>query len=109
MNLSVPNSATTSESNPAISTYSILLLSGVLFGMCISDNMTQEVKTWMVLAGTLGLVAYLVGHRAAQAQAQAQQRIATMQVEERLDRHSHLDLRAEDLRLDQPEASSTRG
>ena len=102
MNLSVPNSVTASESNPAISTYTILLLSGMLFGMCISGNMPQEVKSWMVLAGTLGLVAYLVGHRAAEAQAQAQQRIATMQVEERLDRHSSFDLRAEDLRLDQP-------
>ena len=106
MNLSVPNSATTSESKPAFTTYSILLLSGMLFGMCISGNMTQEVKSWMVLAGTLGLVAYLVGFRAAQAQAQAHQRMATMQVEERLDRHSHFDLRAEDLRLDQVNAAT---
>lgn len=45
MNLSVPNPATTSASHTAISTYSILLLSGMLFGMCISGNMTQEVKT----------------------------------------------------------------
>lgn len=105
MNLSVLNSATTSESSPAIGAYSIVLFSGMLFGMCISGNRTQEVKTWMVLAGLLGLLAYLVGHRAAQAQ--AQQRIATMQVEERLDRRSDFDQRPEDMCLDQVNSAAT--
>ena len=106
MNLSASNPATKSDPHPAISTHSILLLSGMLFGICVSGNVPQDVKSWVVLAGTLGLVAYLVTSLAAHKQEQSQQRLATMQVEERLDRHSHFDVRGEDLRLDQPSGST---
>lgn len=106
MNLPLPKPAATSESHPVISTYSILLLSGMLFGICVSGTVPSDIKTWVVVSGTLGLVAYLVMSFAAYKQKQAQLRLATMQVEERLDRHSHFDLRAEDLRLDQPSAAT---
>ena len=102
MSLPLTKPATTSVSNPVISTYSILLLSGMLFGICISGSVDPNVKTWVIASGTLGLVAYLVMSFTAYKQKQSQLRLATMQVEERLDRHSHFDLRAEDLRLDQP-------
>lgn len=106
MNLPVSKPATATESNPVISTYSILLLSGMLFGICVSGSVPSDVKSWVTLSGTLGLVAYLVVSLASYKQKQAQLRLAAMQVEERLDRHSHFDLRAEDLRLDQPNAAT---
>lgn len=106
MNLPVAQPVATTGSRPVISTYSILLLSGMLFGMVISGSFPTEFKAWVTLAGTLGLVAYVVVSLAAHKQKQTQLRLATMQVEERLERHSHFDLRAEDLRLDQPNAET---
>ena len=98
MNLPVPKPATASTSPALVSNDTILLLAGALFGMCVSGNLPPEVKTWFVFAGTSGLVAYLGLRVVARAKQQAQQRIAVMQVEERLDRHSHLDLHVEDPR-----------
>lgn len=106
MNLPVPQSASAPESRPVISTYSILLLSGMLFGICVSSSVSSDVKSWVILSGTLGLVAYVVLSLTAQAQKQAQLRLAVMQVEDRLERHSHLDLRAEDVRLESSNAAT---
>ena len=78
-----------------ISTYSILLLSGMLFGICVSGSVPTDTKAWVVVAGVMGLVAYLVLSLVAQKQKQMQLRLATQQVEERLDRHSHVDHRAD--------------
>lgn len=105
MNLPLSKPTTTSESRPVISTYSILLLSGMLFGICVSGSVPSDIKTWVVVSGTLGLVAFLAISLASYKQKQTQLRLATMQVEERLDRHSHFDLRAEDLELDRPDAA----
>lgn len=102
MNLPVAQPVAVPGSRPVISTYSILLLSGMLLGMVVSGSLPMEVKAWVTAAGTLGLIAYVVTSLAAHKQKQEQQRLATMQVEERLERHSHFDLRSEDLRLDQP-------
>lgn len=102
MNLPVAQPVATTDSRPVVSTYSILLLSGMSFGIVVSGSFATDVKAWVTLAGTLGLVAYVVVSLAAHKQKQAQLRLATMQVEERLERHSHFDLRAEDLRLDPP-------
>ncbi|MBC7822027.1 MAG: hypothetical protein IAG10_34510 [Planctomycetaceae bacterium] len=93
MNLSVPKPAAVPKSQGPISTYTILLLSGVLFGMCVSGDLPPEVKHWFVFAGTTGLVAYLGLRVVANVHQQTQQRVATMQAEERLDRHAHCDLR----------------
>jgi hypothetical protein len=100
MNLPIPQTSATPESRPVISTYSILLLSGMLFGICVSGSVSSDLKGWVILTGTLGLVAYVVASFAAHKQKQAQVRLAAMQIEERLERHSHHDLRAEDLRLE---------
>lgn len=94
MNLPGPSTATT-ESRPVISTYSILLLSGMLFGICVSGSVQTETKSYVVLAGTLGLLAYLVLSLSAHKHKQTQLRLATQQVEQRLDRHSHVDQRAD--------------
>ena len=106
MSLPLSKPATNLDSNPLISTYSILLLSGMLFGICISGSVNTNVKTWVLASGTLGLIAYLVMSHTAYKQKQMQLRLATLQVEERLDRHSNFDLRVEDLRLDQPSATA---
>lgn len=105
MNLPGPQTATTG-SHPVISTYSILLLSGMLFGICVSGSVSTDIKPSVVLAGALGLAAYLLLSIASRKQKQTQLRLATMQVEERLDRHSHFDLRVENVRLD-PASPST--
>lgn len=106
MNLPGPKTATTSEVQPVISTYSILLLSGMLFGICVSGSVSSDIKPSVVLAGALGLAAYLLLSLAARKQRQVQLRLATMQVEERLDRHSHFDLRGDSVRLEAPSAST---
>lgn len=106
MNLPVAQPVATTDSRPVVSTYSILLLSGMLFGMVISGSFATEFKAWVTLAGTLGLVAYLVVSFASHKQKQTQLRLATMQVEERLERHSHFDLHADDLRLDPPNTAT---
>lgn len=106
MNLPISKPASVSDSHPVISTYSILLLSGMLFGIYVSGSVASETKTWVVIAASLGLVAYLAMSLASYKQKQTQLRRATMQVEERLDRHSHFDLRADELRLDQPNTES---
>ena len=92
MNLPTPRPASAPESRALISTYTILLLSGALFGMCISGDLPPAVKHWFVFAGTTGLVAYLGLHVVANLHKHTQQRVATMQAEERLDRHAHCDL-----------------
>jgi hypothetical protein len=108
--MNLPASKSSSASNhTVVSTYTILLLSGVLFGMCVSGNVSSDVKTWFVFAGTTGLLAYLGLRMVSRLHQQTQQRIAVMQVEERLDRHSHFDLHADDLRIDQPKVSAPRG
>lgn len=106
MNFPMPNPPATTDSRPIISTYSILLLSGMLFGICASGSMAQDIKSWVTLSGTLGLVAYLVVSLNSHAQKQSNQRLAAIQVEERLDRHSHFDLRAEDLGLNPPNSAT---
>lgn len=98
MNLPGPSTATPSDSKPVISTYSILLLSGMLFGICVSGSVPAENKLYVTLTGTLGLVAYLVISLAKHKQKQQQLRRAAQQVEDRLDRHSHVDVRADNLR-----------
>lgn len=108
MNLPAYKPATVSTSPALVSNDTILLLAGALFGMCVSGNLPPEVKTWFVFAGTTGLVAYLGLRVVALARQEAQQRIAVMQVEERLDRHSHLDLQVEAPRVTPLNASSKR-
>ena len=106
MNLPAPKLTGTSPA--LVSNDTILLLAGALFGMCVSGNLPPEVKTWFVFAGTTGLVAYLGLRVVARAKQQAQQRIAVIQVEQRLDRHSHLDLPVDDLSVDRPKVSLNR-
>ena len=93
MNPPVSKPASVPTSPALISTYTILLLSGVLFGMCVSGDLSPEVKHWFVFAGTTGVIAYLGLRVVAHAKQQAQQRAAAMHAEERLARHSHFDLR----------------
>ncbi len=106
MNLLTPKLP--SASPGLVSNDTILLLAGSLFGMCVSGNLPPEVKTWFVFAGSTGLVAYLGLRVVALAKQHAQQRIAVMQVEERLDRHSHFDLPVDVSRVDQPRVASSR-
>ena len=106
MNLLAPKPA--SKSPALISNDTILLLAGSLFGMCVSGNLPPEVKTWFAFAGTTGLLSYLGLRVVALAKLQAQQRIAVMQIEERLDRHSHFDPPVDAPRVNQPIASSSR-
>ncbi len=108
MNLPAFKPATASASPALVSNDTILLLAGALFGMCVSGNLPPEVKTSFVFAGTTGLVAYLGLRVVAGAKQQAQLRIAVMQVEKRLDRHSHFDLPVEDPRATPPKASTSR-
>ena len=107
MNLPGPRAETETAATSVISTYSILLLSGMLFGMCVSGSVPTETKLWVVVAGTLGLVAYLVSSLAAHKQKQMQLRLATQQVEQRLDRHSHVDHRADSASLSAGTVSPT--
>lgn len=93
MNLPVPKHESTPQPRALISTYTILLLSGVLFGMCVSGDLPPEIKHWFIFAGTTGLVAYLGLRVVGNLHLSTQQRVATMQAEERLDRHAHCDLR----------------
>lgn len=102
MNLPASKTVSTPAAQPVISTYTILLLSGVLFGMCVSGDLSPAVKTWFVFAGTTGVIAYwglLVTGRLRQ---ETLQRVAAMQAEERLDRHAHFDLR-----IDRTNANAT--
>ena len=93
MNLPIPKHSPPSEPKALLSTYTILLLSGVLFGMCVSGDLPPEIKHWFIFAGTTGLVAYLGLRVVENVHQNTQQRVATMQAEERLDRHAHCDLR----------------
>lgn len=81
---------------PLISTYTILVLSGILFGFCVSDNLGEEMKRTFVFAGATGLMAYLALGTVKRVQHHSQQRVAVMQAEERLDRHAHADARPVD-------------
>lgn len=93
MNLPAAKSESIPTSQPVISTYTILLLSGVLFGMCVSGDLSPAVKNWFVFAGTTGVIAYLGLLVTARVRQESLQRVAAIQAEERLDRHAHFDLR----------------
>lgn len=93
--MSTPQSpAASAASRPLISTYTILVLSGVLFGLCVSDNLGDEIKRSFVFAGATGLMAYLALGTVKRVQQHSQQRVAIMQAEERLDRHANADSRS---------------
>ena len=108
MNLPLAKTAADTEATPLISTYSILLLSGMLFGICISGSVNSEIKSWVIASGVLGLAAYLLMSLSAYKHKKTQLRLATIQVEERLDRHSHLDLRVDSARVEQSKTASKR-
>jgi hypothetical protein len=76
--------------------------------MCVSGNLPTEVKTWFILAGATGLVAYLGLSVVARASQKTQQRIAVMHAEERLDRHSQMDLCVDNPRVDLKKASTSQ-
>ena len=93
MNLPFPTTSPDSGPRPLISTYTILLLCGVLFGMCVSENIPQDIKMTFLLAGTTGLVAYLALSMFKKVQTQTQQQVAKLYAEERLERHAQGDSR----------------
>ncbi len=96
--MNLPISAQNRElSSPRlVSSSTILLLSGVLFGLCVSEAISRDIKTTFLLAGTTGLLAYLGLGMVKRAHHETQQRIAIMHVEERLDRHANPDPRSSD-------------
>lgn len=96
MNLPIPAAANQSAERPLISSHTILLLCGVLFGMSISGNITSEAKSSFLFAGTVGLIAFTGLSMAKRVQSHSQQQVAMMQAEERLDRHAHSDSRSSD-------------
>ena len=102
MNLPQPTSASVSVTKPLISSHTILLLCGTLFGMCVSDNIPGDVKLTFLLAGTTGLIAFLALSMLKHTRIHTQQRVANLQAEERLDRHAHLDPRATDRAANSP-------
>ncbi len=77
-----------------ISSSTILLLSGVLFGLCLSEAISRDIRTTFLMAGITGLLAYLGLGIVKRAHQETQQRIAIMHVEERLDRHANSDSRS---------------
>ena len=93
MNLPIPTTSRASTPRPLISTYTILLLCGVLFGMCVSDNIPHDIKLTFLLAGTTGLIAFLGLSMVKQVQTHAQLQVAQLQAEERLERHAQGDSR----------------
>ena len=94
MNLTI--SAQNRELSPPrlVSSSTILLLSGVLFGLCVSEAISHDIKSTFLLAGITGLLAYLGLGMVKRAHDETQQRIAIMHVEERLDRHANSDSRS---------------
>ena len=91
-----------SAQRPLISSHTILLLCGVLFGMCVSESLPQETKMTFLLAGTTGLIAFFGLSMAKRLQTHTQQQVAMMQIEERLERHAHSDPRAVDRAVNSP-------
>ncbi len=94
MNIPIPSSSQQPSQPQLISSHTILLLCGVLFGMCVSNNISQENRMVFMLAGTVGVIAFLGLSVAKRTQTHSQQQVAMLQVEERLDRHAHCDLRS---------------
>lgn len=107
MNLSIPTSSQESAQPQLISSHTILLLCGVLFGMCVSNNISHDEKKLFVFAGTTGVIAFLGLSVAKRVQTQSQEHVAMLQVEERLDRHAHCDQRSAERAANTPEMSST--
>lgn len=91
MNLPVRSESSTPVPAPLLSTYTILMLSGFLFGLCISNTFDTEVKRSFVLAGATGLMCFLALGVVKRVQEQSQQRDAVLHAEERLERHAHFD------------------
>ena len=79
---------------PLVSSHTILVLSGFLFGLCISGTFDSEIKRSFVLAGATGLMCYLALDVARRVQEQNHQRAAIIHLEERLERHAHVDGRS---------------
>ncbi|MCX7423298.1 MAG: hypothetical protein NT013_27700 [Planctomycetia bacterium] len=102
MNLPTPAAASESAQRPLISSHTILLLCGVLFGMCVSGNISDEAKTSFLFAGTVGLIAFTGLSMVKRVQTHTQQQVAIMQAEERLDRHSQCDSRNSDRVVSSP-------
>ena len=107
MNLPMPTSSQDSTQPQLISSHTILLLCGVLFGMCVSSNISHDERMLFVFAGTTGVIAFLGLSVAKRVQTQSQQQVAMLQVEERLDRHAHCDLRSAERAANTPEMRST--
>jgi hypothetical protein len=103
MSLSVPKSVSNPSAESLLSTHPILLLSGVLFGMCVSSALPQEVKLWFVLTGTTGLIAYLALSFVAKKKLETLQRAAAVQAELRLERHAQHESRHDWSRPEQAE------
>ncbi len=76
---------------PLVSSHTILVLSGFLFGLCISGTFDSETKRSFVLAGATGLMCYLALDVARRVQEQNHHKAAILHVEERLERHAHVD------------------
>ena len=76
---------------PLISSHTILLLCGVLFGLCLSEASTSETTTWFLWAGITGLVSFLGLRAVNQVKHREQLREAIEQTELRLTRHAQLD------------------
>jgi ABC-type nickel/cobalt efflux system permease component RcnA len=88
MSLSEPKSVTKPAAESLLSTHTILLLSGVLFGMSVSSALPREVKLWFVLTGTTGLIAYFALMVVARKKLESMQRAAAAHAELRLERHA---------------------
>ena len=102
MNLPIPAAPTESAQRPLISSHTILLLCGVLFGLSISGNITSEAKSSFLFAGTVGLIAFTGLSMVKRVQTHSQQQVAIMQAEERLDRHAQCDARSSDRVVSSP-------
>ena len=94
MNQTISAQKSELSSHRLVSSSTILLLSGVLFGLCVSEAISRDIKTTFLMAGITGLLAYLGLGMVKRAHHETQQRIAIMNVEERLDRHANLDPRS---------------
>lgn len=93
MNLPIPAARPDSAQRPLISTHTILLLCGVLFGLSISGNITDEAKSSFIFAGAVGLIAFTGLSMVKKVQTHSQQQVAMLQAEERLERHAQCDSR----------------
>ena len=80
-----------SVARPLISSHTILLLCGVLFGLCLSEASTTETTTWFLWAGVTGLISFLGLHAVDQMKNRERQLEAIEQTEQRLTRHAQLD------------------